>query len=855
MTKCVEVVVVGVRVAQYKEPLRFPYTVVLQTSPRASRASLPFDDAANGPGPARLDSDSGKLTVTVYTRKKTLFSLTELDAARRHLFGLCEVPDLARRAAEARGFMWLRLHDEAETAIVGEVLMCVRFALGIEDHLATIRDRITPVLDAPSEVHKRTASLSVLLHNSVSRRPHSHDPGEVSPRRASVDIRRASVDMPRRASSEICRAHVRRPSADNSRSATRLSPPPPLPGPVTPSATASSGSASPDSYGYYSASGSSAASAPTPRDARPVSLPGPVAPLGSSGEGVAKVVLCRDPQPLEVPVPLLSADGPPDPVDFNERFQRLLCCLIELRDRQATEDEQLAVHQEIAMLSKDFLYCAQTYGRIIIAERYLDVSLKTIKPCNIGGIAGGEKYIICNVLFKFAVDDKGMFQSDESAAKCAGHELKSLIQLYNVQFSSRLDFYLPLLALVDYRGHRIIAETIIPINGRSTLAMGSADGGANVLQVPPHALGSVEKVASAFNLMPHRTRHGGDTVVHSCIDLEGHNGLDGRFYLLDFARVFPPEGPPAAGIKRLRPEFVMSYKRRLCSDAFSGFLNQEETEAINLEVQLATQHLKTVVIPAFATELVDMVYDGTVLTGSIRYDLKAPMHSRGINMRFLGDVLFHVREAKKVRRRYMLPFIDNACSLVLVEMAVRSLRSLLNVRLREMTRVLRFPVESQYTFIYLELLQALSSNAPHAGLTWTQVLEVMKEKFSFDAAKELCISSPARALDVISEMKLDGKERNFGKLLLLTKFLELTGCKLSKRFLLTLGDCPSEFDAAMAGLKEKDIKRVEERVKDLSIVDSAQGFVSKLSSTAQSSSSEKRLLYDAARKAFQKALS
>jgi hypothetical protein len=31
--------------------------------------------------------------------------------------------------------------------------------------------------------------------------------------------------------------------------------------------------------------------------------------------------------------------------------------------------------------------------------------------------------------------------------------------------------------------------------------------------------------------------------IDSCCDIEGHMGTDGRFYLLDFARVAPPEPP------------------------------------------------------------------------------------------------------------------------------------------------------------------------------------------------------------------------------------------------------------------------------------------------------------------------
>lgn len=77
----------------------------------------------------------------------------------------------------------------------------------------------------------------------------------------------------------------------------------------------------------------------------------------------------------------------------------------------------------------------QSYGKIIISERYLPVTQKTIKPTSLGGIAGGEKYICQNILYKFAVDTDisdnstpmwmygGREKSDRLAAKGAAHDL------------------------------------------------------------------------------------------------------------------------------------------------------------------------------------------------------------------------------------------------------------------------------------------------------------------------------------------------------------------------------------------------------------------------------------------------
>lgn len=76
------------------------------------------------------------------------------------------------------------------------------------------------------------------------------------------------------------------------------------------------------------------------------------------------------------------------------------------------------------MHSEYIVYTAQTYGRVIISELSVPIQNKTIKPTSIGGAAGGEKYIVNGILFKFALDFNGIYGGDENAAKAAGHDLK-----------------------------------------------------------------------------------------------------------------------------------------------------------------------------------------------------------------------------------------------------------------------------------------------------------------------------------------------------------------------------------------------------------------------------------------------
>ncbi|ELR18647.1 uncharacterized protein ACA1_392930 [Acanthamoeba castellanii str. Neff] len=50
--------------------------------------------------------------------------------------------------------------------------------------------------------------------------------------------------------------------------------------------------------------------------------------------------------------------------------------------------------QEISNLMHDFVFNVETYAKVIINELNVDDSKKTIKPVEVGGIAGGKKYVV-----------------------------------------------------------------------------------------------------------------------------------------------------------------------------------------------------------------------------------------------------------------------------------------------------------------------------------------------------------------------------------------------------------------------------------------------------------------------------
>jgi len=128
---------------------------------------------------------------------------------------------------------------------------------------------------------------------------------------------------------------------------------------------------------------------------------------------------------------------------------------------------------KLCTLAKDFVAAAKMYGKIIISEVmhpslpknilfagravfkrsllnqvFLPYKQKTIKPINIGGVAGGEKYIHRGILFKFAMDWEGLYGGDEYSAKVASHELKGLARYFSCAVRG---LHFPLMALIDYR--------------------------------------------------------------------------------------------------------------------------------------------------------------------------------------------------------------------------------------------------------------------------------------------------------------------------------------------------------------------------------------------------------------------
>ena len=128
-------------------------------------------------------------------------------------------------------------------------------------------------------------------------------------------------------------------------------------------------------------------------------------------------------------VSFTSTDIPRSNSSWNYLFQTSLDL------PETTSEEVIMKYSKLNQLSVDFIERAKTYGRTIISEYFLPFDQQTIKPVDLGGVAGGRKYLVRGILFKLAKDvklfnsDRYMYGSihgpnDEFAAKAAGHDLK-----------------------------------------------------------------------------------------------------------------------------------------------------------------------------------------------------------------------------------------------------------------------------------------------------------------------------------------------------------------------------------------------------------------------------------------------
>ena len=382
--------------------------------------------------------------------------------------------------------------------------------------------------------------------------------------------------------------------------------------------------------------------------------------------------------------------------DWNARFQAAM----EARDVEA-----------MYRIAVDFEDIVVRYTKIIVPELRLPPSARTIPTWNAGGIAGGDKYKIRGIVFKLVTDPGipadnpqlylygGERPNYEYASKSAGHEIRSAMQYYRLAYDElHLEetpsddvLRVPMQLMVDYRGFRLLAMPLLPIQGSESLIYG-CDAHARVMRCgesQPRARTALASAAKVLYLAEHESL---GKRIHSAGDIELHMGSDGRMYLIDLARAFPPEDPkvvrhlPVSGqpllFRLLRPELLQRMKgdhacAPLNPDAFTRWSSgDKDKKKHDAEVSKATRYLMKTVIPLFARKL---------KTGEIRVQvpISSEFHAQGINIRHIGCVLREVETGLNADS----DAARQAATVLVVEMVARTLKNRIRAALREKSEV------------------------------------------------------------------------------------------------------------------------------------------------------------------------
>jgi hypothetical protein len=252
--------------------------------------------------------------------------------------------------------------------------------------------------------------------------------------------------------------------------------------------------------------------------------------------------------------PLSTSPNEDDPKDSKEpllttdlvlnsgpvrNWSEIAAQFLEEKDQAVTTSELYHILVKYQQLALDFKAAASTIAKTIIDEAYLPIEKKTIKPIDAGGVAGGQKFLHDGIFLKFAIDLYGVYGGDVGASKAASRELQGL----KAYFQARIQgLFVPFMVVIDYRGFRMSAMPCLPI-GKGTLKYGSNDGGLTIIKEDKLLNRIMKMAAQEIGLKGHLAGIRSPNKIYGPADIEGHRGTDGRYYVIDTARVLPPFPP------------------------------------------------------------------------------------------------------------------------------------------------------------------------------------------------------------------------------------------------------------------------------------------------------------------------
>lgn len=218
--------------------------------------------------------------------------------------------------------------------------------------------------------------------------------------------------------------------------------------------------------------------------------------------------------------------------DWNEELQTTR----ELRRK--TLPERLLRERAIFKVHSDFV-AAASRGAIAV----IDGNVMAINP---GEETKMQMFIWNNIFFSLGFDVRDHYKElggDAAAFAAPSNDLQG------VKAYSAIDvegLYTLGTAVIDYKGYRVTAQSIIPgileREQEQSVVYGSVDFGKTVVTHSKY-LELLNKAGQVLKILPHKVINEKDEEIEICssVECKGIIGNDGRHYILDLLRTFPPD--------------------------------------------------------------------------------------------------------------------------------------------------------------------------------------------------------------------------------------------------------------------------------------------------------------------------
>lgn len=200
--------------------------------------------------------------------------------------------------------------------------------------------------------------------------------------------------------------------------------------------------------------------------------------------------------------------------------------------------ERLLRERAIFKVHSDFV-AAATRGAVAV----IDGNVMAINP---GEDSKMQMFIWNNIFFSLGFDVRDHYKElgGDAAAYVAPRN-----DLQGVRVYSTVDLpglYTLGTVVIDYRGYRVTAQSIIPgileREQEQSVVYGSIDFGKSVLTHPKY-LELLNKAGQHLKILPHKVLNSDNEEIELCssVECKGIIGNDSRHYVLDLLRTFPPD--------------------------------------------------------------------------------------------------------------------------------------------------------------------------------------------------------------------------------------------------------------------------------------------------------------------------